>query len=960
MKTAFRVTCNGICLLVVLLASSSHVFSYDYFVENLSSMIKRATVIVGAEVVDIQQARDEHNAPIRTVTLKLIEIIAGKSIDPVIILRLPILDYEGTYRPLTPTFAIHERVIVHLKQAENGNWTTIGHDQGIFEIRDGMIKGSPTVVDNFKQQIRNVFTGRSDSIDIPTRQGKTSDRIGDYTGEGISKLGGEFHLLDPVRYGPTSGTITFRINPTGARDKDGNQLAFDAVKAALQRAVDSWNTVNNSYYTFAISTTSYSNSRGYGDGVSTVTFESDASLGSNGATWNIYVNGVITEIDMAFNRDNRWNTQVQYPSSYSLYDHPSRGRIGPVDLEDVASHELGHGVGLHHVGDTYSLYTLYPTIYSATSWWEKTWRRSLEGGDNAGKIYQDPYFATAGTQTNPKILLSSRGATIFDGSFTVPASCYFEVESGKTIQLGSGVTLSVNGALNATHATFDRSGSSGSWGGITFNSGSSGLLSGCIFRNASPAVKCNGVLPSINNCTFNNNSVGIWLNNVGTPSTHISADYFYNQNQNGQGIACYFSSPQIDAGTYIYNHSMGIFCLGSSPRISNSWLQNNAYGCYLVNNSPATIGGYNRLVSNGTGIYADYCNGVTSYSSDVYTMQGANKAVRATNSAQVIAQNNYWGQYPPNSADFVATNGAYIYYLPGATSPWTGSLPKTSLAASTGDGAVQVSDPPGFTLDQRLLDAAQMMADGKYDEVNKVYSQEFKSTTNSAKKKYVLAQLAECYRAAGRKDFADFLNSNVRPNVTSNDELYGTTLELENLFLIQDHKYQEALKNLAVLRTNFAQQAPAHKAALFNLGYIYSELLNDAVEGKQYFDELNAKYPDDVLTWQAMWIQGKVDSIPSSAFLRKEMVSPIALPAKVALLDNYPNPFNPSTTLKYELPAGGNVSLTVYDVLGREVTVLVKGYHEAGRYSVTWNASAVASGMYFAQFAVKDEVGLVR
>ena len=66
-----------------------------------------------------------------------------------------------------------------------------------------------------------------------------------------------------------------------------------------------------------------------------------------------------------------------------------------------------------------------------------------------------------------------------------------------------------------------------------------------------------------------------------------------------------------------------------------------------------------------------------------------------------------------------------------------------------------------------------------------------------------------------------------------------------------------------------------------------------------------------------------------------------------ALMQNYPNPFNPSTTIAFDIPTRSNVRLTVYDVLGREVAQLSNGMHEAGRYSVVWNATNVASGMYF-------------
>ena len=66
-----------------------------------------------------------------------------------------------------------------------------------------------------------------------------------------------------------------------------------------------------------------------------------------------------------------------------------------------------------------------------------------------------------------------------------------------------------------------------------------------------------------------------------------------------------------------------------------------------------------------------------------------------------------------------------------------------------------------------------------------------------------------------------------------------------------------------------------------------------------------------------------------------------------ALDQNFPNPFNPTTLISYELPSSSRVVLKVYDVLGREVTTLVNTKQEAGRYSVIWNASAMSSGVYF-------------
>jgi endo-1,4-beta-xylanase len=69
-------------------------------------------------------------------------------------------------------------------------------------------------------------------------------------------------------------------------------------------------------------------------------------------------------------------------------------------------------------------------------------------------------------------------------------------------------------------------------------------------------------------------------------------------------------------------------------------------------------------------------------------------------------------------------------------------------------------------------------------------------------------------------------------------------------------------------------------------------------------------------------------------------------PAAFALQQNFPNPFNPSTRITYDLPGSMHVKLSVYDVLGREVATLVNEQQSAGHYSVTFNAGQLPSGAY--------------
>jgi photosystem II stability/assembly factor-like uncharacterized protein len=71
------------------------------------------------------------------------------------------------------------------------------------------------------------------------------------------------------------------------------------------------------------------------------------------------------------------------------------------------------------------------------------------------------------------------------------------------------------------------------------------------------------------------------------------------------------------------------------------------------------------------------------------------------------------------------------------------------------------------------------------------------------------------------------------------------------------------------------------------------------------------------------------------------------LPREFALKQNYPNPFNPNTVIGYQLPVNSYVILKVYDMLGKEVAMLVNGNMSAGKHTAVWNASRCASGVYF-------------
>ncbi|HRP92386.1 MAG TPA: T9SS type A sorting domain-containing protein, partial [Ignavibacteriaceae bacterium] len=81
----------------------------------------------------------------------------------------------------------------------------------------------------------------------------------------------------------------------------------------------------------------------------------------------------------------------------------------------------------------------------------------------------------------------------------------------------------------------------------------------------------------------------------------------------------------------------------------------------------------------------------------------------------------------------------------------------------------------------------------------------------------------------------------------------------------------------------------------------------------------------------------------------QEVEVEISLPLEYSLEQNYPNPFNPTTTISYSIPSDNFVTIRLYDVLGNEVITLVNEQKQAGKYEMLFNASNIASGVYYYQ-----------
>jgi len=125
-----------------------------------------------------------------------------------------------------------------------------------------------------------------------------------------------------------------------------------------------------------------------------------------------------------------------------------------------------------------------------------------------------------------------------------------------------------------------------------------------------------------------------------------------------------------------------------------------------------------------------------------------------------------------------------------------------------------------------------------------------------------------------------------------------------------------------------------------------------------FINKVNAKIKAGRLTEEEG--QALIDAVSEIiAHLAGGAAKMVALPEDYGLSQSYPNPANPAAQIAYQLPEAGDVRLTVYNLLGQPVRVLVQSYHEAGSYRVEWDGrneyrQPVSSGVYFYRLESRD------
>ena len=326
----------------------------------------------------------------------------------------------------------------------------------------------------------------------------------------------------------------------------------------------------------------------------------------------------------------------------------------------------------------------------------------------------------------------------------------------------------------------------------------------------------------------------------------------------------------------------------------------------------------------------------------------------------LLAHQNWWGSNPPNTSKFQIGSNAYFdyqWYL--SSDPWAGFA--KIIAGNVGNSPNPTQNPI-----EPLLAGIDLRNQNKYKEA-KDFFKDYLAEHPDNQAAYV--DLYSCYNKETSNDIINFFNN--LPEKASKDH----KLLLSFLYLKEGNDKEAKKINNKIIaenpNTSLATRAKLNNIyiTLYNENNIdgaindFNEVINkdelstpmelslvqQAIEsyGTTYGVEIKglAKIPDFISTEE--------DSIDQNGLAKTN------IPDKYELFGNYPNPFNPSTIIRYSLPFQSSVELVIYDVMGKEVKSYNIYSQSAGNQNIFWdgtnkNGITVSSGIYLYRISIKS------
>jgi len=466
---------------------------------------------------------------------------------------------------------------------------------------------------------------------------------------------------------------------------------------------------------------------------------------------------------------------------------------------------------------------------------------------------------------------------------------------------------------------------------------------------------------------------------------NISLTGKYNVRLYGQGM----SSTTLSGSVSVVNSS---YIEIANLKINNSVSINNSLQTWITSVNIQSYGGLvNDYFSTSTdfgfsnGTLGGASFGYTSYhgTGDIYydNISAYDCGVYLTNySSYNIGTNN---TFCSNGVDITATSGAYAYAINNEYSSAYPGCVYGNVFVTGSRGICSESRPENKSIVYYSDDSANkdllQLANNKYLKLLDDISKDKRNNNYDMKKYLVLFKLLikeykEILKASDELNTYNHALNKIRHiyrQIEDNSSFYYYTKNLMNdkkiesykpfierfdiEYLVNEGDYRSAiaLTNKIISYSSITEDLNCEMK--YEKALIYKYNLNDLNQANEIFKEIVDKNPNHILSKFAL---NELDIKQDN--LGKTTGSLVEVPNNYSIA-NYPNPFNPSTKIKYSLPIDGLVTLKVYDILGNEIATLVNEKKTAGTYEVEFNSNSIAlnnlaSGIYIYKITAGDFV----
>jgi hypothetical protein len=578
------------------------------------------------------------------------------------------------------------------------------------------------------------------------------------------------------------------------------------------------------------------------------------------------------------------------------------------------------------------------------------------------------------------------------GKLTIGAGAEFEFASGKELLVYG--NIETNGTANAPVIFTSQS---GSWDGIHLeDSGNDSEIQYCQIRDAAIGINLDSSSPEIKHCVFEDCDVAIYGaytdSELEISDNEISGHSLYgiglghgedpqilrNSITNGAGSNAYgiylnmitnptFSIYTLHENEIIGAGKYGVYLTGADISIRENLICNHTRDGIYATSSCLRMefsgSGSNRIQSNARrGVYltssAFGLMGSTPHAENCINSNGQHN-LYYSGSVLLEAMFNYWGGCPVNSGLFYGN----IDYS-NALCQCPANL---NLAFSSNPGYSIPVEPVAAPADRDSLrlavlgQAYKLYANHETRAALENFDWIITNFPESPEACIALRYMDRCYRQQKDPSAAEnFLNNIASTTKFPDGELALTAKYILADRLVRDKDPQSALKYCFEI-SGSAKDSELAADALYDAWQIYYSILNDSENAKIVLDKFAGTFPkDDRIQLMELLTRkieptsgGTLDTLLAKPATESVESTPAAI-TDYQLYPAYPNPFNPNTSIGYQLPENGAVSLKIYNLEGQLVRTLVQSPQTAGFHQVQWDATddagnAVAAGIYLCQ-----------